>query len=218
MTSAADVIAVAAAEVGYEADGNGDTKFSDAYGMPGAAWCAMFVSWCLRQAGLSSPYYSYCPDGVNQFRSAGLFDFVPRVGDCVFYEWNRDGVASHTGLVEAVDLDGTVHTIEGNRFVPGDPDPETEVARHTIPGEASWAEVLGFGHPLYAQPPPPEVDMTGDEVRQVIKEECALPNGSIAQLMANFYNNQYWPLFQKELVALGVAEADIQKIKAKVGA
>lgn len=149
------LLSVAAGQVGYEGTDNEGSKFGDWYGLPNEPWCAMFVSWCFDQVGMSAPRFAYCPTGVDQFKAYGLFDKTPRRGDVVFYDWNADGVASHTGLVERVDADGTVHTIEGNRELPNDPDgvQNPEVARHTIPGEAGWDVVLGFGHPLYGQAP-----------------------------------------------------------------
>ncbi len=159
MTTAAQVVAVAQAQVGTAADANNGTPYSDWYqathplagnDFRGEDWCAMFVSWCFAQAGLDL-HFAWCPTGVDMYRAYGLFDRSPRAGDVVFYDWAADGTATHTGLVESIDSDGTVHTIEGNRGTP------SEVARHTIPQEADWSVVLGFGHPNYAVTAPEEL-------------------------------------------------------------
>jgi CHAP domain len=79
-------------------------------------WCADFASWCAAQAGI--------PLGENGegFQSVGaLWEWAegsgraipasegsPQPGDLIV--WGSD----HVGIVEAVDPDGTIHTIEGN--------------------------------------------------------------------------------------------------------
>lgn len=208
-------IEIAQAEVGYEGGPNEGSKYGDWYGMPNAPWCAMFVSFCLRGAGINSPYFSYCPDGVNQFRSAGLFDTdwsTARPGDVVFYDWNADGVASHTGLVESIDADGTVHTIEGNRALPGD-DGNPEVARHTIPGEAGWSVVLGFGHVLAPAPPAPAPappTTTEEDMPLTNTDLQAIADNVVRPLLADFWNGQFKP-------ALDDIDNRIKKIEDHLG-
>jgi hypothetical protein len=79
-------------------------------------WCADFASWCAAQAGI--------PLGENGegFQGVGaLWEWAegsgraipadagsPAPGDLIV--WGSD----HVGIVEAVDPDGTIHTIEGN--------------------------------------------------------------------------------------------------------
>lgn len=91
------------------------------YGMNGAAWCAMFVSWCAYQAGiigLKVPKYAYCPYGVMDYRARGKYyssggGYTPRIGDTIFF-WNiSEGVVGHTGIVVGVTAT-EVETIEGN--------------------------------------------------------------------------------------------------------
>lgn len=82
-------------------------------------WCACFVSWCMYQAGDSSVKYASCNGGgVPYFKnnggwaSGGYTDLAP--GDVIFFDWNGDGKAQHTGLVIGVGEDGCVYTVEGN--------------------------------------------------------------------------------------------------------
>jgi len=111
------IIDVAEDEIGYVEGANNDTKYGDWYGMPNAAWCARFVSWCANQAGISTniiPKYASCALGKEWFESRGQFkykgSYTPKAGDVIFFL--SDG-ASHTGLVIACE-GGTVYTIEGN--------------------------------------------------------------------------------------------------------
>lgn len=104
---------------------------------PGDAWCAEFASWCAAQAG--------APLGANGegFRSvAALTDWAaqsgrllpasatPQPGDLMLFG------SEHVGVVDHVDPDGTIHTIEGNYA-----NAVSAVARH--PGEATGFVRLG---------------------------------------------------------------------------
>ncbi len=97
-------------------------------------WCADFASWCAAQAGT--------PLGENGegFQSvASLWSWAessgraipatagttPEPGDLIV--WGSE----HVGIVESVDPDGTIHTIEGNS--------EDQVAQRTYPPGASGA-------------------------------------------------------------------------------
>lgn len=103
-------------------------------------WCADFASWCAAQAGI--------PLGQNGegFQSVGaLWEWAessgraipadagaPAPGDLIV--WGSD----HVGIVEAVDPDGTIHTIEGNS--------SDEVAQRTYgPGESGATGYVRLG-------------------------------------------------------------------------
>lgn len=81
-------------------------------------WCACFVSWCMNRTGHSEVRYASCASGGvpyftsnGQWASGGYTDLV--AGDVIFFDWNGNGSAQHTGLV--IGTDGTyVYTVEGN--------------------------------------------------------------------------------------------------------
>ncbi len=60
-----------------------------------AAWCAIFVSWCARQAGIDRlrlPSFASCTAGRNKFRQMGIWKerasgYVPRRGDLILFDW-----------------------------------------------------------------------------------------------------------------------------------
>jgi hypothetical protein len=94
-------------------------------------WCAYFVSWAARQAGV--------PIGTNGQGTgsvSGVYQWAQQTGKAIP---NGPGVTpqagdlivwggEHIGVVESVDGDGTIHTIEGNSA--------NQVARRTYaPGE-----------------------------------------------------------------------------------
>lgn len=82
------------------------------------AWCATFVSWCINQAGYSSPKFASChnqglPYFVNNGRWADSSYRDMTAGDVVFFDWNGDGRSDHVGFV--VGKDATkLYTVEGN--------------------------------------------------------------------------------------------------------
>ena len=111
---AKDIVDVAIGELGYKEQGNNRTKYGAWYGMNGAAWCHMFVSWCAYKAGVSVsivPKTASTSAGMAWFKKKGLFRYkgryTPKRGDIVYFKTNR----SHGGIVEKVS-GSTLHTIE----------------------------------------------------------------------------------------------------------
>lgn len=126
----AGICAAAGNEVGYEEE-NDWTKYGqwyeDNFNAPGFSrgeWCAMFCSWCARQAGIPESVLcscAYVPAWVNWAAAQGKLmgaygDYEPQAGDLVIFSWECSddaGSADHVGLV--VDFDGSnITTIEGN--------------------------------------------------------------------------------------------------------
>ena len=92
-------------------------------------WCAMFASWVLREAGVSSdliPTFTACqaaihkhfiPDGTYKPGPKAGGNYMPKPGDLVFYDW--DGVGNSISTIDhveiVVEVDGTtITTIGGN--------------------------------------------------------------------------------------------------------
>ncbi len=111
------IVSVAMAQVGNV----GGQKFWSWYGFPSREeWCACFVSWCADQCGLITggavPKFASCPAGVEWFRSNGKWkdnSHSPAAGTIIFFDWDRDGVSDHVGIVEKCE-NGRVYTVEGN--------------------------------------------------------------------------------------------------------
>ena len=133
----ADLIAVARTQIGYkeldpktgyrdaiEPNGSpGGTKYGAAFGESclRGEWCAYFVSWCARNAGISTsivPRLGNCAATVEWYKKYSVYrpansGYVPKTGDIVFFNWSGGSVAKHIGIVTGVNGD-IVHTIEGN--------------------------------------------------------------------------------------------------------
>lgn len=108
-----DIIGVAKTQLGYREGANNATKYGTWYGLPNQPWCAMFISWCARQAGIPTSVLKNsavaAPDA--QYFNIPYYDgasYTPQKGDLFFTKsW------SHVGLVYYVDGD-YFYTIEGN--------------------------------------------------------------------------------------------------------
>ena len=123
----ADIIGVALTQMGYRELGVNDTKYGDWYGLPEQEWCAMFVSWCARQAEVSTDIIrknSWAhPNSFGVATRSGA-DYVPQPGDLFFSKGY-----GHVGLVWYVEGE-FFYSIEGNAkyhdyMVPDDPEEDS---------------------------------------------------------------------------------------------
>ncbi len=181
---AADTVAVALSQVGYhEGDSDKDldgfnsegsrdfVEYNVLYGKLdnkqgngvsyGYSWCASFVNWCLRQAGVSEE----CSGGDSfiscwKWRKACIENniyeekqgYAPKMGDIIFFKDVYDPTievdASHVGLVLFSDST-SVYTIEGNTNAKrgfeasGD---NVAVKSYSLDSEY----IVGYGTPNYA--------------------------------------------------------------------
>lgn len=156
---------MAASQIGYKESGENQTKYGAWYGMNGAPWCHMFVSWCADQAGVPVsvvPKTASTTEGMEWFKNRGLFKYKgkykPKRGDLVYFKTGR----SHVGLVEKV-TGSTLHTIEGNT--------SDKVARRTYP--LSNKTITGYGTPKYTY-----TNTTGSGSNSAKAEEAAKRAGN----------------------------------------
>jgi len=170
---AADIVAVAQTQVGYlegslagtVAGSNNLQKYGQWYdnnvdniGVIRAPWCAAFVSWCAKEAGVPSSivkYHAYCPYGVNWFKNQGRFQYaqsrggsyVPKAGDIIYFAPAGSSESSHIGIVRACD-GYTVYTIEGNTSGQnGEVNDGGGVFAKSY--SLSYSRLLGYGIPAY---------------------------------------------------------------------
>lgn len=148
----ADIVGIAKTQIGYcegknqrQLDGtvvghNNYTKFATYSQMNGEPWCAMFVVWCARKAGITSASgildstvrAAAAPGDPSNYSfhfsiySANIY--TPQPGDMIFFNtdytrttnpatrstWiGTNNVYAHVGIVEKVE-GSLVYTIEGN--------------------------------------------------------------------------------------------------------
>jgi cell wall-associated NlpC family hydrolase len=79
---------------------------------PGAPWCAYFVSWCAAQAGAPIGDRGQGLGSVAEIadwaRRTGRLVSQPQPGDLILFG------TEHVGIVETVNPDGSLVTVEGN--------------------------------------------------------------------------------------------------------
>jgi len=139
-SKAAKLLAEARKHLGFHEGAGNRNPFSRALGRPPEAWCADFVSYCAKKAGLHVNTAS--AQGVaNAIKAQGGWKgrHNPQPGDAVTFRWDGShGWADHVGMVEKVFKRGGqtyIQTIEGNS---GD-----RVRRKTY--LASSSVINGFG-------------------------------------------------------------------------
>lgn len=130
------VLQIALNELGYKERSDGWTKFGQWYAdevahsqaFARADWCVMFVTWTMRQAGVSPDVWpntspqgsatSYCSKWLEDKGYRTGADDMPQAGDVVFFSWSGKAELDHVGLV--ADVEGTTAdnailiTVEGN--------------------------------------------------------------------------------------------------------
>ncbi len=112
-------------------------------------WCASFVTFCARQAGIPTSTIINsvsCDNFVVSFKNASRYKtrasgYTPVAGDLIFflYSGSNRTYASHVGIVVGV-KDGRVYTIEGNTT-------RDMVNRRSYP--LTNTSIVGYGVPAY---------------------------------------------------------------------
>jgi hypothetical protein len=149
--------------------GSNKTKYGEAYGMNGVAWCAEFVWWVFQQAGVPLPIKTaYTPTLASAFQSEKRWlsnvSKDVEAGDVVLFYWPSMGRIAHVGIVEVVLASGDVQTIEGNSDVAGGRS-GGKVVRH-VRSRATVHAHGGFGVPRYHE----EDDVTDADLEKIDKK------------------------------------------------
>ena len=148
------LVAVAAAEIGYREYQGNNNKYGVWYGANNQPWCDIFVSWCAAQAGLQGliPKCAYVPDRLSYYKAKGAYQprgsYTPRAGDLCLFDFNSNGTPDHIGIVEKVQ-GSTLYTIEGNTSKSGESGNGEGVFRKSR--SLSSRGVLGFCLPAYEE-------------------------------------------------------------------
>ena len=126
------IIRKATAEDGTKEDPpeTNKTKYGEWYGLNGVKWCAIFVSWVYKEAGVplgmidSHKGFHYCQSAYNHWKRMGELTKDPKAGDIVLFDWQGDGHCDHTGIFEGwIDEHKTkFHSWEGNTSAGNDND------------------------------------------------------------------------------------------------
>ena len=129
--SADKILSIARSQIGTKATNIKKCKYNTwYYGTPvsgsGYDWCEVFVQWVFAQAGASSLLYTRtanCGYAARAFQDQGRLKLSGfKRGDVVFFHWTNERstlvpgtyVSDHVGIIESVNGDNTITTIEGN--------------------------------------------------------------------------------------------------------
>jgi CHAP domain len=92
-----------------------------------SSWCMAFVYWCFNEAcevlNISPNPLTKTGLVVHAWQIAYPYHKItanPQSGDIFIMDFGNGH--GHTGIVESIDSDGTLHTIEGNTDVTGSPE------------------------------------------------------------------------------------------------
>lgn len=121
-----DILKVARAEIGVTDDGNNKVKYNtEYYGREvegnNYPWCCVFVWWVFNHAKASKLFFNgkkcaSCTTTRNTMIAQKVED--PKAGDLVFFNFlGGSDKVEHIGIVEAVNSDGSITTIEGNTSI-----------------------------------------------------------------------------------------------------
>lgn len=148
--TAAALLEVAARNLGFvEGPKNNENPYAPVAGHANfQPWCASFVVACCRRAGVKIPNESaYTPTMANGFKQQKRYDKTPKVGSIVFFFWPNMGRIAHVGIVESVEPDGSIRTIEGNTNGGG------SRTGGMVVRLVRKANIDGFGHPEFVDAP-----------------------------------------------------------------
>ena len=174
MASAGQLLSWARSNIGYRENGSNHTKFHSIAKRPqGWAWCGIFLEAAARETGLDlpGPLY-YTPNAYAAYKRVGRVGQVPRVGAFAFVYYPHLGRIGHIGVVEAVNRDGTVSTIEGNTSTTGS---RTGVGvfrqrrRARVTWDGKHQGIVAYAYPAYSSTDDSEDDLPSvNEVRDAI--------------------------------------------------
>lgn len=157
-TSTDAFVARAASQLGYYAKPGSNNKYGVWYGIPNGSWCAMFLSWVADQLGALDifPKHAWTPSGPAWFAGRGQWHnglAGVRRGDIVYFDFpDNTRRIQHVGLVESVNSDGSVNTIEGNTSGVGSQSNGGALMR-----KRRKSYIVGYGRPAYSSAAP-EID------------------------------------------------------------
>lgn len=154
--TAQKIISKAASQIGVKESpsGSNTVKYNtEYYGSkvegPSYPWCCAFVWWVFKECGMSKLFFggdktAYCPTVETYYRQKGQWYTSPKVGDLALFDFNNKGRAHHIGIVEKVNSNGSVVTIEGNTSLTNN-DNGGKVMRRT----RKLSTIRGFARPNY---------------------------------------------------------------------
>ena len=143
-------------------------------------WCCAFISWVFYKAGAADLFcggqkVAYCPTVESYYKKNGRWYKNGKKGDLCLMDFGK-GRASHIGIVEKKNSDGTYTVIEGNTSVESNDNGGCVMRRIR-----SKSVIRGFARPKYKK-----VNNTSAKIdKENPKYKINTPSGLIIREKAN---------------------------------
>lgn len=127
------VVDVATNQLWYRAEADKNNKYGAYFGSNNQDWCAFFVAWCMKTAGVPTSVYNSTSgvagvgraDYPNVIRSGKLRyrteNYDPKPGDTIYFDWNCRSVEHpHVDYIQHIEIvtdykNGYIYTVGGNK-------------------------------------------------------------------------------------------------------
>lgn len=152
------LISVARSTVGITESpaGSNMTKFHKEMGVGACYWCALWIMWCFKKAGISAPQITAsCQNTFNNYSKMGRVSSTePKVGALCFFQYSRNNNLNHIGIVIGFD-DTTITTIEGNTSSSNKGDQSNGGGVFEKKHQRGAKELRWYAYPVYPGTAPP---------------------------------------------------------------
>lgn len=223
MSQVHSLIVEAKSHLGYVEGKGKDNKFGKWYGMNGAPWCAMFVSYCINEIGAGDLIkgaqgpkgFASCGYGIKFFKKKKAWFSVAdaQPGDLAFFDWDKDGEQDHVGIVISNDpKTKTIKTVEGNTSDSSHSNGGTVQAKTRNygvimgVGRPAWKDKFGEGKPAEEKKPEPK------PVDKPVEKPAVKPAGKTYTVKAG---DSYWAIAEKNPIK-GLATSEATKVLQKL--
>ena len=152
------LVSVALAEEGYTEGSNNDNKYGAYFGNNHVAWCAYFISWCARQAGIPESVIktNAWAGSMGSSKRTGNFggqyypkgSITPQKGDIVYYGWGSS-TSEHVEII--ISTSGNTFTSIGGNTKGST---KTEGVRRHSDYSFTSSQVVGYERPNYSNTTP----------------------------------------------------------------
>ena len=154
MATAKDILSVAQKYIGVEERPNNNVIFNTWYyghevSGDQYAWCLVYLMYVFNEAKAKNLLYdgkktALCQTLADWFKVKGQWFNTPQIGDLVFFKFGSSArYTDHVGIVETINPDGTIGTIEGNTSTKDNRNGGMVMRRVRKSG------VVGYGSPKY---------------------------------------------------------------------
>ena len=154
--SAAKLIQIAEAEIGYTETFDNLTKYGDLMKANGLPWCGSFVNWCGKKAKVKIPNTVSTVAGSSAFKKNKQWSDAPTIpmpGWIAYFDFPDDNVnrISHVGIVVKDLGKGWCETIEGNTSGAGGSQRNGGEVMRKKRQYSKGGSIVGFGRPIYEE-------------------------------------------------------------------